>query len=83
MKATPPSDDVHAPYVQQLTAAGDWAALARYWMAHLYDPALDTAIDLVNQFATRDGPTWTVLAKYLDRVRTNPIELRVPSGQSH
>jgi hypothetical protein len=44
--------DVHAPYVQHLVSAGDWAGLVRYSMAHQHLPALDAAVGLVSRQAT-------------------------------
>jgi Tfp pilus assembly protein PilF len=43
----PNPTDVHAPYVQQLLAASDWAGLIRYWIAHQHEAALEAAIGLV------------------------------------
>jgi CHAT domain-containing protein len=53
--------DVHAPYVQELVAAGDWAGLARYWLAHRHEAALDAAIELVSERAGRQGGLWSAL----------------------
>ena len=45
-----PSPDVHAPYVQELVVAHDWAGLVRYWMAHQHTAALDAAIEVEGSF---------------------------------
>ena len=65
--------DVHAPYVKQLAAAGDWAALARYWIAHQHEPALDAAIACASARAS-DDPRWRELPEYLARVKAEPLD---------
>src|SRR5262245_32266271 len=70
-----PATDVHAPYVQQLTAAGDWAALVRYWMAHQeYTPALDAAIAAVGRRAAQQNEPWQSLATFLAEVQEDPLD---------
>jgi tetratricopeptide (TPR) repeat protein len=61
-----PSDtgDVHAPYVQALADAGDWAGLVRYWMAHRHEAALDRAILVAERLAARDGHPWRRLLNW-------------------
>jgi CHAT domain-containing protein/tetratricopeptide (TPR) repeat protein len=61
-----PAADVHAPYVQGLADAKDWAGLVRYWLAHQHEAALDAAMGLV--------PGHTRLAAFLTAVRENPID---------
>src|SRR4051794_648740 len=63
MTVTP---DVHAPYVQELVDARDWAGLVRYWMAHQHDAALDAAIGLVRGQSQ--------LAAFLAAVREDPLD---------
>lgn len=73
MSHEPDSDDVHAPYVKQLTDAGDWAALARYWIAHWHGPALDGAIQCARARASRDG-RWEGMAEYLEQIKAVPLD---------
>ena len=71
-----PPDDPHAPYVQALTEAGDWAALVRYWIAHsLHAPALDRAIEILKDRAENAGPPWPALAEFFENVRLDPFDL--------
>jgi CHAT domain-containing protein len=64
--------DSHAPYVQQLKDAGDWAGLARYWIGHQHKPALAAALDCAQARAARD-PRWQKLIKYLEKVQDDPL----------
>ena len=67
--------NVYIARVQLLKGTGDWAALVRYWMVHLYGPAMDDALLLVNDRAARVGAHWPILRDYLERVRAKPFDL--------
>jgi hypothetical protein len=54
--------DVHVPYVKSLVETGDWAGLARYWLAHQYPPALERALEVVQRRAARQAGPWPALA---------------------
>jgi predicted RNase H-like HicB family nuclease len=64
--------DPHAPDVHRLFEAGNWAGLARYWLAHQYEPAMERAIDLVHGFAAQGNHPWTTLADFLDKGWVKP-----------
>ena len=67
---------IHAKRVRELSAAGDWAGLVRYWMAHQHEPALDAAVVV----ARRCGKKGDFL-QFLDAVRKHPIDFeREPSN---
>src|SRR5438128_2721791 len=61
----PEMPDVHAPYMQELADAGDWAGLVRYWMAHQHLEALEKAIILVQNRAAEKGSGWRRLVALL------------------
>ncbi len=61
--------DPHAPHVADLAAANDWAALARYWMAHQHPPALEAAIGVAE---TSSLPP--ALTQWLRRFAANPLD---------
>jgi CHAT domain-containing protein/tetratricopeptide (TPR) repeat protein len=61
---------IHGPYVAALEAAGDWAGLCRYWIAHQYLPALDRALAVTEQLGGKQGAE---LTRFLEAVRANPF----------
>jgi tetratricopeptide (TPR) repeat protein len=63
-EATP--TDVHALYLKELIDARDWAGLARYCLAHQYGPALQAAINLVQE--------QTELTAFLTAVYQEPLD---------
>src|SRR4051812_46599588 len=74
---------VHARRVRELSAAGDWAGLARYWLAHQHQPALDEAVAIARRSASRRGwwpwsgnLTHPLLAEFLEAVRHDPFDRR-------
>ena len=69
-------EDIHAPYLAPLIAADDWAALARYWIAHRHEPALAAAIVAAHRLAIRDS-RWAELPAYLEKVRVAPFDTRI------
>ena len=65
-------EGIHAPYLAPLIAAGDWAALARYWIAHWHVPALDAAIATAHRLAAVEMQ-WAALPGYLEKVKASPL----------
>ncbi len=68
-----PSDPelIHARRIAELSASGDWAGLARYWLAHQLRPALEAAVAVARRSAARTGPA---LAEFLESVLREPID---------
>ena len=57
--------DEHAPSINALRRAGDWAGLVRYWLGHaLHQPALDAAIALLRKQKVRRAGDWAGLVRY-------------------
>src|SRR5208337_4641459 len=57
--------DEHAPSINALRRAGDWAGLVRYWLGHaLHQPALDEAIALLRKQKVRRAGDWAGLVRY-------------------
>ena len=69
-------NDIHAPYIAELTGRDDWSGLIRYWIAHgLHRPALDAALTIVRR---RPDAPWPTLAAYLGQIAEAPMEPREP-----
>jgi tetratricopeptide (TPR) repeat protein len=76
MSPQPVFMDIHAPYVKLLAEAGDWAGLARYWMAHQHEPALDAAIACARVRSGTDN-RWQALADHLEERKSNQLNIRL------
>ena len=65
--------DPHAPYVENLAAAGDWAGLAQYWIAHQHEAALEAAVACVRRRVLAGEERLQPLLTYLDEVKSAPL----------
>jgi hypothetical protein len=66
--------DPHGLRVSKLTTNGDWAALARYWMAHDHEPALDAALACVKRRVQAGETHLGPLRTYLQAVKAAPLD---------
>jgi CHAT domain-containing protein len=69
---------IHAVYVEAHTRCGDWPGLVRYWIAHQHRPALEAAVGIVQQMASRMPQRWKRTAEFLRSVQRDPLRPQTP-----